>query len=172
MISNSKETRYQLAIPSFARWNFKIFLLSETAEFDPPHITTEARTRRTMYLDDIKRQKAELTFSGTPEDFLSLLRLTLELQTMEDADQDRAAELIGRTSQLSTLGKVSPLSFIQRSSPSEHMYKVKFSDKYGTYGVVGVFKINIRRDLRLIEFDNVLSHFLTRLSQICSCRNL
>src|SRR5690625_229271 len=73
-------------------------------ELSPQVVTEDAKNRRKIYMDDIKRNEDESNFEGGNEDFLKTLDMKLTLSSPNYADLERARELTLRTNQLNATG--------------------------------------------------------------------
>lgn len=109
-------------------------------EFMPARITEDARNRRRMYQDDLRREVAQKTFQGPNEAFLATLDMALTLAPAEPADLGRVEELVSRTNQLNTTGRQYDLAELEalRTSPRHRLLVVELTDRYGSYGKIGV----------------------------------
>ena len=113
-----------------------------------------------MYLSDIKRQQAEGEFIGPKEEFLATLGMHFTIAPALEADLRRAEELTLRTNQLNTTGYTYTYEELNELRQSER-HKVLIcglTDKYGTYGKIG---------LAVIECEQ--RHWLIKLL-LMSCR--
>lgn len=105
----------------------------------PRFITAESSSRRKMYIDDDNRNKEEQNI-GNNKLFLESLQLSFSIQPATIHDLQRVEELTLRTNQLNATGysysydKLAAL--IQ--SPDHHLFVAELTDKYGSYGKIGV----------------------------------
>ncbi len=109
-------------------------------DFTPVSVTEDARRRREMYQADIVRQEEESAFKGTNDAFLSTLAMTLSVAPAGAADLQRVEELVARTNQLNTTGKVYSFAELEalRVSPEHRLVVAELTDKHGSYGKIGV----------------------------------
>jgi FkbH-like protein len=109
-------------------------------EMNPRFITRDARRRRQMYLDDIKRAKDEKDFIGSQEAFLATLNMVFTISAASVEDLQRAEELTLRTHQLNTTGRTFSYEELDmfRLSPSHKLLVAGLDDKYGSYGKIGL----------------------------------
>jgi len=131
-----------LAIPDLPRCN-------------PRFITQDSKRRRSMYQDDIKRKQEEDTFQGTPEAFLSSLSMKFVIHEAKEEDLKRAEELTVRTNQLNATGRTYDYDELNhfRLSDKHKLLVCELTDKYGSYGKIGLALIEIKEDhwhLRLL----------------------
>lgn len=109
-------------------------------ELKPRFVTEDSRVRRKMYLSDIERKKVEDTYAGTPQAFLASLDMHLLIAPASEKDLQRAEELTLRTNQLNTTGytySYEELDALRRSEEHELLI-AGLSDRYGTYGKIGL----------------------------------
>ncbi|HEX2058857.1 MAG TPA: HAD-IIIC family phosphatase, partial [Actinomycetota bacterium] len=74
--------------------------LLDLPDFNPPFVTPESARRRSMYLADAARSRAEAEFRGPKEEFLASLRMRFSISPAGEDDLQRAEELTVRTNQL------------------------------------------------------------------------
>lgn len=106
----------------------------------PRFITEDSKRRRQMYLNDIKRNEEEEQFSGSNQEFLNDLDMTLTLSPVKLEDLKRVEELTLRTNQLNSTGYTydydTLVSFIDSNT---HIFlAVQLKDRFGHYGKVGI----------------------------------
>jgi FkbH-like protein len=114
--------------------------LLNKSEMNPRFITEDSKTRRLMYLNDIKRQNAEKEFVGAQEEFLATLNMTFTISSAEEEDLQRAEELTLRTNQLNTTGYTYSYEELAhfRQSEKHKLLIASLDDKYGSYGKIGL----------------------------------
>lgn len=129
---------------------------------NPAVITEDAARRRLMYLEDMARQQEEEQFAGTPEAFLATLGMTLLIAPAGPGDLLRAEELTLRTNQLNSTGVTYDMAQLRAymDSPEHQLLVCELSDKYGSYGKIG---------LALIERGASYDHIMLLLM---SCRTV
>lgn len=122
--------------------------LPDLQRCNPRFITEDSKRRRAMYLDDIKRKQEEDTFQGTPEAFLSSLDMKFVIQEAKEEDLKRAEELTVRTNQLNATGKTYDYDELNafRISPKHKLLVCELTDKYGSYGKIGLALIEMNED--------------------------
>lgn len=112
-------------------------------EMIPRFITDDSRQRRKMYMADIARNQVEENFEGPQESFLASLEMKLTIAPAREEDLKRAEELTLRTNQLNTTGytySYDELNFFRTSK--DHLLLIAgLTDKYGTYGKIGLVLI-------------------------------
>jgi FkbH-like protein len=114
--------------------------LLDRPDMNPRFITRDSRLRRLMYISDLERKKAEETFVGPREDFLATLKMDLRIGPAGLEDLNRAEELTLRTNQLNTTGYTYSYEELNefRQSDSHRLLIASLTDKYGTYGKIGL----------------------------------
>lgn len=112
----------------------------DRADMMPRFITDDARMRRQMYISDHKRKQAEDEFQGPSEAFLASLDMVFELAPAQEGDLQRLEELTVRTHQLNTTGYTYTYEELDalRQSPRHKLLVASLTDKYGTYGKIGL----------------------------------
>jgi FkbH-like protein len=93
-----------------------------------------------MYLGEIKRQRDEEEFVGSPDLFLATLDMSLTISPAGPEDLQRAEELTVRTNQLNTTGYTYSYEELDhfRQSPDYLLLMARLEDKYGSYGTIGL----------------------------------
>ena len=106
----------------------------------PRFVTDDSRHRRQMYQADIRRKQVEERFSGAQDEFLASLDMTLTITAAREADLKRAEELTVRTNQMNTTGYTYSYRELDafRRSDRHHLWVAGLTDKYGTYGTIGL----------------------------------
>lgn len=112
--------------------------------FRPRFITEESALRRKMYLDDDHRNQEEQEM-GNNRQFLASLDLAFRISRASVADLRRVEELTLRTNQLNATGYAytyDELEVLLRS-PHHHLFVSELTDKYGSYGKIGVAMVAV-----------------------------
>lgn len=118
----------------------EIARLVDDPDFTPRVVTDDARRRREMYQADFTRQEAETSFKGPNDAFLATLDLEFSFGPAEAEDLARVEELVARTNQLNTTGRVYSHEELAelRVSPDHTLLVADLTDKHGAYGKIGV----------------------------------
>lgn len=118
-------------------------------ELTPRLITDDARNRRMMYLSGIKRDQARVEFAGTDEEFLATLGMVFTISPAADGDLQRAEELTVRTNQLNSTGVTYSYAELEQfaHSPDHLLLIAGLTDKYGSYGKIGLALIDLAPDV-------------------------
>jgi FkbH-like protein len=108
--------------------------------FDALPVTGESRRRRQMYREDIRRRDAEQSFADTPDAFLATLHLRMRVAPATHADLERAEELVQRTNQLNSTGRIFSeaelAAMIDARRPT--LLVATLEDRFGDYGTVAL----------------------------------
>jgi FkbH-like protein len=122
-------------------------------EFNPPFITEDSRRRRSMYLSDIERNKAQAAFVGPDQEFLATLEMRLSISRAQEDDLRRAEELTLRTNQLNTTGITYSYEELDRfrQSPRHDLLVADLKDKYGNHGKIGLALVERQEGVRTIK---------------------
>jgi FkbH-like protein len=107
--------------------------------FKPRFITEESSLRRKMYQDDDIRNQEEQEI-GNNRQFLESLQLDFLIQPASIDDLQRVEELTVRTNQLNATGYAYTYDELEQliKSPDHHLFVAELTDKYGSYGKIGV----------------------------------
>jgi FkbH-like protein len=127
--------------------------LLDMPEMNPRFITEDSKQRRLMYLSDIKRQKVESEFVGSQAEFLATLNMHFTIASAKEEDLQRAEELTVRTNQLNTTGYTYSYDELNQFRQSDQ-YKLliaSLTDKYGTYGKIGLALVECQESLWTIK---------------------
>jgi FkbH-like protein len=116
----------------------------EMPQFMPRFITEDSKKRRLMYQSDIERNFLEEKFQGSKEDFLRTLDMKFTVSNASEEDLKRAEELTIRTHQLNTTGYTYSYDELNqfRLSDSHKLLISELTDKYGSYGKIGLILLN------------------------------
>ncbi len=114
--------------------------LVERPEFMPRFITNESARRRRMYRADLERDVAHEDFTGPEEGFLASLGMKFTIARAREEDLKRAEELTVRTNQLNSTGVTYSYDQLDalRCSDDHQLLVAELTDKYGTYGKIGL----------------------------------
>lgn len=109
-------------------------------EFVPRFITEDSQQRRQLYMNDIVRNQIEESFDGTQSEFLESLQMHFSIASVIGDDLKRAEELTVRTNQLNATGYTYSYEELDefRNSPNHKLLISELTDKYGTYGKIGL----------------------------------
>lgn len=116
--------------------------------FKPRFITEESSLRRKMYLDDDVRNQEEQEI-GNNRKFLESLDLEFSIQPATVNDLQRVEELTVRTNQLNATGYSYSYDELEAliKSPDHHLFVSELTDKYGSYGKIGVAMVAKEGDI-------------------------
>lgn len=112
-------------------------------EFNPP-ISSETAGRREFYLTQGQRSSYEKQF-GNYLEFLRNCNIKLDVIKARDQHIERIYELCQRTNQLNFSGNRYTIEQVQQliSDDQKHVFALECTDKFGTYGTVGVCVVDI-----------------------------
>ncbi len=119
----------------------------------PRFVTEESRQRRQLYRRDRERQRAELAFVGSQDEFLAGLGMVLTIARASESDLQRAEELTVRTHQLNSTGVTydyGELAQLCRSARHDLLIAV-LEDRYGSYGTVGLSLVERDRSVWTVK---------------------
>lgn len=123
-------------------------ILESMPRLSPAVVTEDARRRRQMYVEDQRRNDSELTYEGPREEFLRGLGLVFAISQAKDDDLLRLEELTKRTNQLNSTGI--HYSYDQLDAliddPGHDLWVCELTDRYGTYGKIGMALVEKRDD--------------------------
>lgn len=117
--------------------------LLEFDEFDVP-ITDASRKRRLSYLAKIKRDDAQVVFSGDYEAFLKSCEIEMSVFVPKQENHIlRCWELIQRSNQLNLSTNRYSIDEFRQLLNNSNYFNIAFScrDKYGDYGIIGFSSI-------------------------------
>ena len=114
----------------------------------PRFITAESSLRRKMYLDDDNRDRAEQEI-GNNRQFLESLQLDFSIRPATIDDLRRVEELTVRTNQLNATGYAYAYDELEEliQSPDHLLFVAGLTDKYGSYGTIGVSMVARRENI-------------------------
>ncbi|MGN8069351.1 HAD-IIIC family phosphatase [Mucilaginibacter sp. 22184] len=116
--------------------------------FKPRFITEESALRRKMYQDDDIRNQEEQEI-GNNRQFLESLQLDFLIQPASINDLRRVEELTLRTNQLNATGYAYTYDELEQliKSANHHLFVAELTDKYGSYGKIGVAMVACENDI-------------------------
>lgn len=116
-------------------------------------VADDAAMRRIRYQQDVKRNRSEEEFVGTPEAFLASLNMVFTIATAAPEDLLRAEELTVRTNQLNSTGITYNADelFEFMHSDNHELLICELTDKYGSYGKIGLALIEKQESFDVIK---------------------
>jgi FkbH-like protein len=121
--------------------------LKKAKLFDKFEVTEEDSVRSELIRSE--RERTHLgKRSASPDEFVAMLGLKVELGLARESQIGRIAQLINKTSQfnLTTVRRTTEDVSALVAMPNWRVYALRVSDKFGDYGLVGVAIIEIQRD--------------------------
>ena len=102
-------------------------------------VTDESRERRSMYRQQMSREKDQQDFGDDYMGFLKSCGIVLEIGDYSATDRERVAELVQRTNRLNFSGRKYTRAAFEEviANPALEKYVLRCSDRYGSYGTVG-----------------------------------
>jgi FkbH-like protein len=122
--------------------------------FDNPHLSREDRKRTTMYVADRQRVAVKAEFHSL-EEWLQALELRIQIESLTEANLERAAQLLNKTNQmnLSTRRMTAAELLAWSKGPRQFLWTFRATDKFGDYGLCGIASIVQRgQDAQLLDF--------------------
>jgi FkbH-like protein len=132
--------------------------LLDHPRLQPKYVSRDSALRRSMYLDDIARDKERKEFVGPKESFLRQLDIVFEITEAEESDLVRAEELTYRTNQLNATGEKYTVESLDalRQDGRHKILICELTDKYGSYGKIGLALLELSPEswkLKLLLFS-------------------
>lgn len=114
-------------------------LLPQKLELTPEIVTPEAGRRRSMYLQEARRLRAQQASGMSHGEFLESCRCQIQMRQARADDMPRVLELMKRTSQMNATGVVySPQQLTSFLTDGEHrIFVAEFKDRFVDYGTIG-----------------------------------
>lgn len=127
--------------------------LATVPRLSPAVITEDARRRRQMYLEDEIRASSERAYDGPRDEFLRSLDLVFTIAPATGADLLRLEELTVRTNQLNSTGIHYSYDQLEKliDDPGHDLWVCELTDRYGSYGKIGMALVERRRDRATIK---------------------
>ncbi len=110
--------------------------------------TQEGQGRRKLYMEQIQREKVEMSFAGNYEMFLKSCNIVATLFLPDEKVFTRIYELVQRTNQLNFSVHRYKKEELRKlmDDPRFLILAVRCQDKFGDYGIVGLNILSIERD--------------------------
>jgi FkbH-like protein len=109
-------------------------------EFNPEFITREGRRRRLLYVRESQQALAKQKSRKSQREFLKWCKTTITFRDAKNQDLMRILELLQRTHQLNSTGKVFSTESIRSFLHNSHyrVYVAQLKDRFADYGIIGV----------------------------------
>jgi FkbH-like protein len=124
-------------------------------EFSPATVTAESLDRRRMYEAELLRKGAE-PGCVSREEFLHSCRMKLKIRPIQEGDLPRVLELMTRTHQLNTTGRVlGEKDLEQVMHDAERPVRViiaELDDRFGGYGCIGTAMMRFGGDAARLTY--------------------
>lgn len=120
--------------------------------FDTIQVTDEDRRRNEMYRENQAREAVREQVS-TLDEFLVKLGLSIDINEVADSEIARAAQLTERTNQFNACKRSLGEGQLQdwRCRPSHGLWRVRVSDRFGDYGMVGLLAGHAQDDTLIVD---------------------
>lgn len=127
----------------------QIDMMLQMEELQPKFVTEDSKMRRSLYQNDIRRNSIEADFTGTKEEFLTTLNMSMTIERAKEDDLKRIEELTVRTHQLNSTGYTYSYEQLRDfiTNPDYELLVVQLDDKYGTYGKIGITLVEKRDEI-------------------------
>lgn len=126
----------------------KIEEILDMQEMNPKFITEDSSLRRSLYMNDIKRNEIEEKFNGTKDEFLASLNMKFKISEAKEEDLERVEELTVRTHQLNASGYTYSYDELKGfiNSDKYKLFIAELNDKFGTYGKIGLVLLECKEE--------------------------
>ncbi|WP_232525305.1 HAD-IIIC family phosphatase [Motilimonas pumila] len=120
--------------------------------FDIKNTSGEQQDRTIQYKQNQQREQLQQA-TGNRQEFLDSLKLDIDVQTLSEMDYARAQELLQRTNQFNLTGMLVDELTIKAKIKTGELCAVsaRLSDKFGSYGLVGLSLFRIKHDTLFID---------------------
>lgn len=127
--------------------------IPDLPEMNPAFVTDSSAQRRLMYRADAQRKRAEDEHDGSMEEFLASLDMEFSIRPADEQDLGRAEELTVRTNQLNATGYTYSYAELDefRRSADHDLLVASLTDRYGSYGVIGIALVHRTVGARVIK---------------------
>lgn len=136
---------------------------------DPNSTTAEDAQRAGFYRANLSRLALRRAVADY-RSYLTNLRLTITVRAATEADRKRIAQLVHRTTQFTTTGRL-PLSDLNSLNPNTAVV-VHVADRYGDYGIVGTAAWTIDRQALDVSLFALSCRALGRRVEHAMCEHL
>jgi FkbH-like protein len=122
--------------------------LLDHSRLNPRFVNEDSRRRRLMYQEDRQRNMDEKEYQGPQKGFLASLNMEFVIAEAVEDDLQRAEELTERTNQLNATGQTYDYDelFAFMTSEDHKLYVCELTDRYGSYGKIGLALVEIKPD--------------------------
>ena len=125
--------------------------LSHLWTFDKIAVTDEDARRTSMYRENAARQELEQSTTNIAE-FIVSLNVIIDIARPSDNEWPRAAQLTHRTNQFNfTTLRRTESEMRALEGDGSLVLRVKVSDRFGDYGLVGLVVADIRSDVLVVD---------------------
>ncbi len=130
--------------------------LQETLAFEAVDLTSADAERAGQYAAEASRRRVQAE-AATPEQYLSSLEMSAEVERIDVSNMDRVVDLITKTNQFNLTTRRHSRSAVEEmvASRGSVCFAVKLADKFGDYGLVAVV-LAIAEDEATLRLDTWL----------------
>lgn len=126
-------------------------LLERLWAFDRLAVTAEDRQRTALYQENLARRRSE-TACGSFEEFIASLGMVIDIAPPADDEWSRSAQLTQRTNQFNFLTRRHSEADLRTFvAAGGEVLRVRVSDRFGDYGLVGLALFRCQPGLLRIE---------------------
>jgi FkbH-like protein len=122
--------------------------------FEMPSFSQEDLVRTTMYLSENKRQELKNTL-GSIENWLKRLAIRVQVEELNPANLQRAAQLLNKTNQMNlSTRRLSEAELMAWTGQHHHgLWTLRVSDKFGDSGLTGIVSLQIQdQSAQIVDF--------------------
>jgi FkbH-like protein len=134
-------------------------------EFMAGESTSESQSRRIFYQAEEKRRLEELRYPSRDE-FLKSCEIRSKVRPMTNEDVPRVLELMSRTHQLNTTGRIIPTEELHEIfrglARGRKVLVSELTDRFGSYGIIGAAILQESGDSVVIEYLSISCRVLGR----------
>lgn len=125
--------------------------------FDTPSLGSEDRNRVTMYSAERERRDLQKTMSS-PENWLTSLDMKVVVETLNEANLPRVAQLMNKTNQMNMRTRRMSEQELKAwvNGENRQLWTFRLSDRFGDSGICGIISAEIKKDAAYIV-DFVMS---------------
>jgi FkbH-like protein len=122
--------------------------------FELPSLSREDLVRTPMYLSENKRRELKKA-AGSIEEWLTRLAIRVEVEALQPANLQRAAQLLNKTNQMNlSTRRMSETELMDWAEQKHHrLWTLRVSDKFGDAGLTGIVSLKIcGRRAQIVDF--------------------
>lgn len=135
------------------KMNYKSALLCLRC-FDSPTVSQEDLVKTQLYASERQRQEMKQTI-GSLDEWLTSLNLVVTVETLNELNLPRAAQLLNKTNQMNLTTRRMTESELAEwaSQPHHRLWTFRVADKFGDAGLTGLASLEVDSDSgRIVDF--------------------